>query len=298
MAVGIPQKRSETKAATEEQVKTLKFPTADTDVDFDAIRDLLYKRFGIIIADQKRSLVINRLLKMSQRHGCSTIEQYYKMVVTDKTDTLICELANQITTNHSHFFREPVHFDYFKSTILPWMVKEHKAKDDNDLRIWCAAAFSGEEPYSIMISLLEYFGADYANWHCGLLATDISEKALATATSGIYVDGRLHNVPPEILDKYFKKVPDGYEVIEQLKKEVTFRKFNLMNKTLPFKKLFDCIWCRNVMIYFDTETKHEVVNRMYNATAEGGYLLMGHSETIDRNQTKWKYIKPAVYRKE
>jgi len=108
----------------------------------------------------------------------------------------------------------------------------------------------------------------------------------------------LHNVPPEILDKYFKKVPDGYAVIDQLKKEVTCRKFNLMNRTLPFKKKFDCIWCRNVMIYFDAPTKHELVNRMYDATVSGGYLLIGHSETFDHKLTKWKYVQTGVYRKE
>ena len=272
--------------------------TTNTDVAFDALRDLVYKKFGIIISDQKRSLVVNRLLKKMHAHGCETFEQYYKMIVKDKTDSSLIELANQMTTNHTFFFREPVHFDFFKSDILPWMVKKHETQNDNDLRIWCAAAGSGEEPYSIMITLLEYFGADHKNWHCGLLATDISEKALATATSGGYVDGRLHNVPPEILDKYFNKVPDGYEVIDQLKKEVIFRKFNQMNKTLPFKKKFDCIWCRNVMIYFDTSTKHELVNRMYDAMVSGGYLLIGHSETLDRNQTKWQYVKPGVYRKE
>ena len=272
--------------------------TPITDAEFRSIRDLVYNRFGITLSDQKKTLVVGRLQKKLKEHGLKTFKAYYDMLIADKSGELLTELANQITTNHTFFFREPDHFDFFKSDILPWMVKEHRTRNDNDLRIWCAAASSGEEPYTLIIALMEYFGADYKNWNCGLLATDVSEKALEAAVSGIYVPARLQGVSPAILNKYFRKVPDGHAVTEQLKKEVTFRKFNLMNKTLPFKKKFDCIWCRNVMIYFDTPTKHELVNRMYESTVNGGYLLIGHSETLDRNQTKWKYIKPAVYRKE
>ena len=271
---------------------------AITDAEFNSIRELVYKQFGITLSDQKKSLVVGRLQKKIKEHGFQNFKQYYDMLIGDKSGKALIELANQITTNHTFFFREPDHFDFFKSDILPWMVKEHKAKGDNDLRIWCAAASSGEEPYTLIITLMEHFGADYKNWNCGLLATDVSEKALAGAVGGVYVDARLQGVSPAILNKYFKKAADGYAVTDQLKKEVTYRKFNLMSKTLPFKKKFDCIWCRNVMIYFDTPTKHDLVNRMYNSTVSGGYLLIGHSETLDRNQTKWKYVKPAVYRKE
>ena len=269
-----------------------------TNAEFHSIRDLVYNRLGITLSDQKKSLVVGRLQKKLKEHNFKTFKQYYDMLVSDKTGFALSELANQITTNHTFFFREPDHFDFFKSDILPWMVETHRANRDNDLRIWCAAASSGEEPYTLIITLLEYFGAEYKNWNCGLLATDVSEKALAAAVVGSYVHARLQGVPPNILHKYFRKEPDGYAVTDQLKKEVTYRKFNLMNQTLPFKKKFDCIWCRNVMIYFDNPTKHELVNRMYESTVNGGYLLIGHSETLDRSQTKWKYIKPAVYRKE
>jgi chemotaxis protein methyltransferase CheR len=269
-----------------------------TDAEFHSIRDLVYNRFGITLSDQKKTLVVGRLQKKLKEHGLNTFKEYYGMLVADKSGDLLTELANQITTNHTFFFREPDHFDFFKSDILPWMVSAHKARNDNDLRIWCAAASSGEEPYTLIITLLDYFGADYKNWNCGLLATDVSEKALEAAIGGIYVPTRLQGVSPTILNKYFRKVPEGHAVTDQLKREVTYRNFNLMNKTLPFKKKFDCIWCRNVMIYFDAPTKHDLVNRMYDVTVNGGYLLIGHSETLDRTKTKWKYVKPAVYRKE
>jgi len=270
-----------------------------TDAEFRAIRDLVYDRLGITLSDQKKSMVVGRLQKKVKENSFTTFRQYYDMLVADRSGNALSELANQITTNHTFFFREPEHFEFFKSEILPWMVDAHQAKRDNDLRIWCAAASSGEEPYTLIITLLEYFGTHYKDWNCGLLATDISGNALQAAVNGVYPLARLQGVSQAILRKYFRTVPpDSYAVTDQLKKEVTYRKFNLMNKTLPFKKKFDCIWCRNVMIYFDPPTKHELVNRMYDATVNGGYLLIGHSETLDRGQTKWKYIKPAVYRKE
>ncbi|MDR0335481.1 MAG: protein-glutamate O-methyltransferase CheR [Planctomycetaceae bacterium] len=268
-----------------------------TDAEFHSIRDLVYDRFGITLSDQKKSLVVGRLQKILRQHNFKTFKQYYDSLIADKTNAAISELANQITTNHTFFFREAEHFDFFKSDILPWMTAEHKKNGNNDLRIWCAAASSGEEPYTLIITLLEFFGADYKNWDCGLLATDVSEKALMAAKRGVYDATRLQGVSPTIINKYFKKTPEGFAVTEQVKKEVTIRRFNLMNKTLPFKKLFDCIWCRNVMIYFDMQTKIELVNRMYQQTVNGGYLLIGHSETLGRDQTRWTYVKPAVYRK-
>ena len=265
--------------------------------EFVAIRDLVYEKFGITLSDQKKSLVVSRLQKILRERN-QNFKQYYDALVADKTGKLISELANQITTNHTFFFREVDHFDFFTQTILPEMTQRHKAMNNNDLRIWCAAASSGEEPYTIIISMLEHFGANYSQWNAGLLCTDISEKALVQAKKAVYDKTRLQGVPPAILQKYFKKEGDGWAVIDSVKKEAVIRRFNLMNKTLPFKKPFDCIWCRNVMIYFDTETKIDLVNRMYNSTVNGGYLLIGHSETLGRDQTKWKYIKPAVYRKE
>ncbi|MDR1480837.1 MAG: protein-glutamate O-methyltransferase CheR [Planctomycetaceae bacterium] len=269
-----------------------------SEAEFHSIRELIYNRFGIALTDQKKGLVVGRLQKILRQHGFNTFKEYHNHLVSDKTEIALTELANQITTNHTFFFREAEHFAFFQSDILPWMVNEHRAKKNNDLRIWCAAASSGEEPYTLIITLLEYFGVDYKNWDCGLLATDISEKALVAAKRGVYDQTRLQGVSGAIVNKYFKKNADGFEVIDKVKKEVTIRRFNLMSERLPFRKPFDCIWCRNVMIYFDAPTKHALVNRMYKQTVNGGYLLIGHSETLARDQTQWKYIKPAVYRKE
>lgn len=270
-----------------------------TDAEFSLIRDLVYERFGITLSDQKKGLVVGRLQKILRQRGIANFKTYYDQLVADKTDQAISELANQITTNHTFFFREADHFDFFRDTILPETVERHKKVNSKDLRFWCAAASSGEEPYTIIISMMEYFGRDYDNWDIGLLCTDISEKALVQAKQAVYDKTRLQGVPPTILQRYFKQIDgNSWAANEKLKKEAVIRRFNLMNKTLPFKKPFDCIWCRNVMIYFDNETKIDLVNRMYKHTVKGGYLLIGHSETLGRDQTPWKYVRPAVYRKE
>ncbi|MGL6225649.1 MAG: CheR family methyltransferase [Thermoguttaceae bacterium] len=265
--------------------------------EFNAIRDLVYQRFGITLTDQKRNLVVSRLQKILRTRGYENFKQYYDQLVTDKTGKGISELANQITTNHTFFFRESDHFDFFRNTILPEMCDRHKKMHSNDLRIWCAAASSGEEPYTIIISMLEYFGSSYKDWNAGLLCTDISAKALDAAQKAVYDQSRLQGIDPAILKKYFRKAGESWAIIDEVKREAVIRRFNLMNTVFPFKKPFDCIWCRNVMIYFDNPTKIELAKRMYKHTVNGGYLLVGHSETLGRDQTPWKYVRPAVYQK-
>ena len=268
-----------------------------SDKEFRAIRDLVYERFGINLTDEKKTMVVVRLQKILRQRGFKTFHEYYLYLLEDQSSQAINELANQITTNHTFFYRESEHFRYFKNTILPEIVAKKQKSDSKDLRIWCAAASSGEEPYDIVMCMMEYFGKDYSQWDAGLLATDISEKAMNIARRGVYDVNRMQSLPQEYKNKYFRPNGSDWEIIDQVKKEVTLRRFNLMNKKLPFKKTFDCIWCRNVMIYFDNKTKLELVNRLYDQTSSGGYLLIGHSENIPRGASHWQYICPAVYKK-
>ena len=269
-----------------------------TDKEFQAIRDLVYERFGINLTQEKKILVVGRLQKILRNRGFKTFHEYYLYLVEDKTNQAIGELANQITTNHTFFYREAEHFMYFMKTILPEIVTRKKQTNSKDLRIWCAAASSGEEPYNIIMCMMEYFGQDYSLWDAGLLGTDISDKAIKTAKAAVYEPYRVQTMPDMYKKKYFHRVGENWAVNDNVKKELTLRHFNLMNKQMPFKKPFDCIWCRNVMIYFDNETKQELVERLYNQAAPGGYLLIGHSESIGRDKTRWKFICPAVYKKE
>lgn len=269
-----------------------------SDAEFNAIRKLVYDNFGINLTEQKRSLVVGRLQKFLRQKQFSTFEQYFNYVRTDSSGQALGELINRISTNHTFFFREQDHFDFFQKVILPETEVRLKKARSNDLRIWCAGCSFGDEPYTFIISMLEYFGLNYKNFNAGLLATDISTAALSVAKAGIYPEERLKMVPPALKQKYFRDLADGsFQVTDVLKKEITFRRLNLMKQQLPFSKPFHLISCRNVMIYFDQPTRNALVRRFFNITAPGGYLFIGHSETLRNDDCPYAYVRPAIYRK-
>lgn len=266
--------------------------------EFKMLASFVYKHFGIVISEHKRSLLIGRLQKIVKARGFKTFKEYYHFLEETKDKSVLAELANRISTNHTFFFREAEHFDLFKTIVLPDLKAHALAAGKKDIRIWCAASSSGEEPYTIIISMMEYFGMDYKNWDAGLLATDISEKMLTAATKGVYSDERLNETSLAIRNKYFNKTGDGmWEVKDFLKKEVLFRRLNLMNNVFPFKRPLDVIFCRNVMIYFDAETREKLIEKMRLALKPGGYLFIGHSETMGRDREGFRYIKPAMYQR-
>ncbi len=269
-----------------------------TSKEFTLLRDFVYNNIGINLTEQKRNLVMGRLQKILRREKFTSFQQYYDFVASDKTGRALSELANSISTNHTFFYRERDHFDFFYDKALPETAERLKKAKDSDLRIWSAGCSSGEEPYTLVMLMMEFFGSDYYRWDAGVLATDISERALEIARKGVYGEDRVKNLPPHFVKKYFNKLPGGdYEVTEKVKKEVTYRRFNLMNERFPFKKQFHSIFCRNVMIYFDDPTRRTLVDKFYNLTAPQGYFFIGHSESLKRDEHKFKYIMPALYKK-
>jgi chemotaxis protein methyltransferase CheR len=201
-------------------------------------------------------------------------------------------LLNKLTTNYTYFMREPECLDVFQDTIIPDIVGRHKA--DKTLSIWSAGCSSGEEPYNISMFLMDYLGNDAKNWDTKLLATDISAKALATARRGIYQ--LPDTIPPQWKAKYFvHKENDTYAVSPEIRSNVQFQSFNLMSP-IHFRRKFDVIFCRNVMIYFDQPTKEALVHRFYDATVPGGYLMISCSENIGRNNPYHK-LDTAVFQK-
>lgn len=270
-----------------------------SDQEFQLFRTFIYKNFGINLTDVKRALLVNRLQKILRREGFATFEAYYEAIQKDKTGHGTSELIDAVSTNHTFFFREKVHFDYLMSTAFPKTVNNLLRKNDKDLRVWCAASSSGEEPYVLAILIKEYLGQQYNQWSAGVLATDISNKALNIATEGKYSSERLEQVPPKYKLNYFDKVgAEEYMVKESLKKEVLFRRFNLMNESFPFKKPFHIIFCRNVMIYFDHETRDKLVRKLFDCTYPGGYLFIGNAETLGRSNCPYKYIAPSIYQRD
>ena len=192
--------------------------------------------------------------------------------------------------------REFEHFEYFRGTVLPWLkAKEERKKD---LRIWCGAASTGEEPYMIAMVLADFFGMERTKWDTKILATDISTKVLKQALAGVYSAEQLKNLPSNWKKNFFKPVAGGrqYLVSDELKRQVLFRQFNLMSP-FPFRKKMHTVFLRNVMIYFDEPTKNQLLQKVYNCLEPGGYLFIGTTETLDRNSTPFQIIQPSIFRK-
>lgn len=269
-----------------------------SDQEFRLIRDLVHERFGINLTEEKRALVTARLGKLLRSSGFENFRAYYDYLLADGTGSALDSLVNRISTNFTYFYRESEHFDIFFSTVLPEMDRRISRGNERDLRLWCAGCSSGQEPYTLQMLLREYFGEKYALWKAGLLATDISAKALETAMRGVYPEEALEGLPKPLRLRYFRKVADGeYGVRDDIKGDVTFRRFNLMNERFPFRQPFHIIFCRNVMIYFDQSTRDALTRRFSENIIPGGYLFIGHSETLGRKQTFFEYVKPAVYRR-
>lgn len=267
-----------------------------SETEFDALRKLVYSKFGINLTDQKKTLMVGRLQKVLRQRNFASFEDYYQWLTSDTSGVALEELANRISTNHTFFYREKAHFEFFSNTALPEMAARHQG--DRELRIWCAGCSSGEEPYTLMMLMMEFFGPQFPEWTITLLATDLSATALKTAMTGSYESDRVAQLPANLRNKYFRKSSDGNVLVtDQVRQRIFFRRHNLMNQTFPFKKQFDAIFCRNVMIYFDRETRNTLVAKYYQHTVPEGYLFIGHSETLGRDETQYQYLLPAVYQK-
>lgn len=269
-----------------------------TDAEFKRIAKLVYTQFGINLTDKKKALVRGRLNKLIKGQGFSSFDEYFDYVLDDTTGKSLISLIDKISTNHSYFFRENDHFNFLLEQGFPEFVQKYENTPDGDLRIWSAGCAAGEEPYTLAILLYEYFGPRIYQGKPVILATDISLTALELAMEGVYVHERVKTVPKNLSDKYLR--PEGKEkmaVTDNVKKMVLFKRLNFMRDSFPFKKKFHFIFCRNVMIYFDTETKLDLVAKFHRYLHDDGYLFIGHSETLGRGNELFKYVRPALYKK-
>jgi chemotaxis protein methyltransferase CheR len=264
------------------------------DNDFVKLTSFIQDNYGINLAT-KKILIEGRLGNMVIEKGFKNFSDYLTHVFSNDSKEEITNLINKLTTNHTFFMRENSHFEYFKDKVLPFLVSSLKQKD---LRIWSAGCSSGEEPYTLAMILADYLGEENPKWDSKILATDISVKVLEIAEKAIYGSESIDKLPNSWKMSYLKKVDkENYQFEDRIKNEVIFRIFNLMDEEFPFKKKFHAIFCRNVMIYFDAKTKIQLINKFYELTEPGGYLFIGHSESINRGETHYRYIMPAVYRK-
>jgi chemotaxis protein methyltransferase CheR len=266
-----------------------------TEKEFRQFAEHIEHNYGIHLKDEKKSLLCGRLSSVLEKNNFTNFSDYFSYLLSDSTGDAARTLIDRITTNYTYFMRESSHFVYFKNTILPNLERTVR---DNDLRVWSAGCSSGEEAYTLAFIMDEYL-RDKKYWDTKILATDISENALNTAKAGIYETGQIEALPASWRVNYFAKTDGNHWVVQkEIRNQVIFRYFNLKDNAYSFKKKFHVIFCRNVMIYFNNETKHELVSRFYDATESGGYLFIGHAESLNREQTKYKFIMPAVYRKE
>lgn len=268
-----------------------------SDHEFHRLANYMHDNYGINLSS-KRVLIQGRLGNMLNDRGFKSYDEYIDAVLADTSGAEVTTILNKLTTNHTFFMREPEHYTYLKEVILPYMVQQNQKT--HELRIWSAGCSSGEECYTTAMLLNEYFGAQKSMWDTRILATDISHSAMDKAKRGVYSPEGMSGLSNEWKRKYFRETGDGqYEICQEIKDEIIFKPFNLMDP-MPEKYLrrpFDLIFCRNVMIYFDQPTKNALANRFYDVIKPGGYLYIGHAESIPRGVTKFDYLKPAIYRR-
>ncbi|MDF2634058.1 MAG: chemotaxis protein CheR [Pelosinus sp.] len=266
-----------------------------TPQEFKKLTEYMYVNYGINLS-RKKNLIEGRLSSILVEKGFTNFTDYLKYIFADKTKTEITILISKLTTNHTFFLREIEHFEFFRNKVLPHLKATVRQKD---IRIWSAGCSTGEEPYTMAMIMADYFGSERSAWDTKILATDISVRALAAAEEGVFSAELLNGIPKYWRNMYFRKINEGYyQITKELKQEIIFRIFNLMDDLFPFKRKFHVIFCRNVMIYFDHVTKMRLIQKFYEFTEPGGYLFIGHSESISRHETQYQYIMPAVYRKE
>ncbi|MBH0201225.1 MAG: protein-glutamate O-methyltransferase [Nitrospira sp.] len=262
--------------------------------EFQQFRTLIYEESGISLNDQKQGLVASRLSKRLRELGLSTFSDYYEQLTRDPSQEEFTRMLDLISTNKTDFFREPKHFDFLREEILPQLREEKR------IRIWSSACSTGEEPYTIAMTLYDGL-SDPAQWDCKILASDLSTRVLAKAAAGVYDAERVQGVPLETVRRHFLRGRGASEhqlkVKPHLSAMIQFRRLNLMDEQFPIKSPLDLIFCRNVMIYFDRPTQERLVNKFYRYLKPGGCLFIGHSESLQWVEHSFTSLAPTIYQK-
>jgi len=257
--------------------------------EFEQIRDLAYRTFGLDLKTGKEELVSARLRRLVHSGGFRSYQEYYRSVLQDTSGASLATMIDALATNHTSFLREPDHFEYLRSDILP------KLAGRESIDVWSAACSTGEEVWTLAMVLKEAL----PNRLFQITATDISRKALAFAERAEYPAERCRALPPSWLSRYF--VSDGappvaWRVGPKLRPAVSFHRVNLLER-YSWGRQFPVIFCRNVMIYFDAPTQEAVIQYLSSCLLPGGHLFIGHSESLTRVSHSLEYVKPAIYRR-
>lgn len=257
--------------------------------------EIAYNKAGISIKEGKESLVSARVSRRLKALGISTPREYLAYLESDRTGEELVSFLDAITTNFTSFFREPDHFTELSSHILTLC-----EAGSRKLRIWCAASSTGEEPYTIAMTMAEALVDRNIDWR--VLATDLSTQVLERATQGVYPEETVGKIPKPLIHKYFSPVSNTrgetvYQVKETLRSRIVFRRLNLIETPYPMSGPLDAILCRNVMIYFDLPVRQALVTQMERLLAPHGMLFIGHAESLAAIKTGLRVVRPSVYRK-
>lgn len=256
---------------------------------------LVYQETGIWLGESKAALLCGRLARRLRALELKSLKQYFDLVNRPESADERVLMIDAITTNETHFFREPRHFEFLKQTVIPgWKAEEARGARRKQLRIWSAACSTGEEPYSLAALLL----SELPEWDVQVVATDISTKVLETAEEGIYRIERSSTIPADLLRRYFLKgiaAKEGtFKVAPELRRRVSFARLNLTRVPGSFPQ-FDVIFCRNVLIYFDAESKRTTVESMIDHLSPDGLLFLGHSENLNGVTRRARTLAPTIY---
>lgn len=261
-----------------------------TDEEFKLLRDYILQTTGLFYTETKKYIIENRLGKFVKEHGFTNFKDYYYFLKYDprrkeETDKII----EILTTNETYFFREMNQIIAFRDEIFTDFREKKKNSINKKIKIWSAACSSGEEPYTILMTLKEKFpfGLDDVS----IYATDISNEILNKAQKGVYRDFSFRNTDESMLKKYFSNTDEGYKINDEFKKHIKFEKLNFLDKLkMQQQRNFDIIFCRNVLIYFNEETKKQVIDFFYDSLNQGGIFFLGHSETLFRTTTAFEIM--------
>jgi chemotaxis protein methyltransferase CheR len=268
------------------------------DSEFEKISKLVYEQCGINLHEGKRELVKARLGNRLREGNYKSFNDYCHYVITDQGKDELIAMIDSISTNLTSFFREESHFARLRVIVSSILGKVGSSSVIPKINVWSAGCSTGEEPYTIGITIKETAGTRPLD--AKIFATDISTKVLRVAEAAIYPAERVKKISAPVLGKYFQigtgRSEGYYRIKKDIKDMVTFQRFNLMDK-FPSESNFDVIFCRNVMIYFDKQTQTRLVNKYYGSLKKDGYFFVGHSESLTSLEHPFKYIEPSVYQK-
>lgn len=266
-----------------------------TDAQFENFKKLVYDEFATDVPPAKRTTLEIKIQKLLAKYYKNlSVDDYYDILLDKENHKKDWEIfVDNITVHKTSFFREDGHFKYVTENMDKILGEMPRIKKNKEIRVWCAASSTGEEPYTIAITLLECLPKDIT---IKILATDISEDVLKKAIAGVYSEATFDATPKEIKNRYFDFKNDKYYVKDILKKMIVFRKFNLTDP-FPFKNTLDLVFCRNVMIYFDMPTKNTLIRKIYQTLEHNGLLFLGMAETLGNKFPEFQLVNPSVYKK-